>query len=103
MLGSHLTDLSAPFLTVYAWGVHRILCVSRTEWGSGFMKLNSWNMNKPNPSIRMCHVTTHPSAFSELTMIYDRAVVKNVNWLHFSILRFLARDCGLMGDSFTEH
>jgi len=49
-----------------------------------------------NQSTRMCLIATHPSAFSELTMIYGRAVVRNVNWLHFSTLRFLARDCGLI-------
>lgn len=39
---------------------------------------------------------THPPAFSELTMIDDRAVVRNVHWFHFCTLGFLARDCGLM-------
>lgn len=43
----HLIDLPSPFLSMYAWGVHSRLCVWRTEWGSGFMKLNLWNMNKP--------------------------------------------------------
>lgn len=45
--GPHLTALSAPFLSVFAWRVHSTLCFWRMEWGSGLMKLNVWDMNKP--------------------------------------------------------
>lgn len=45
--GPHLTALSAPFLSVFAWRVHSTLCFWRMEWGSGLMKFNVWDMNKP--------------------------------------------------------